>query len=208
MDTLRTPTQAPGSGVLQHLFQWLIAYIAWTQRVPMLVAWSGGLFVLAALIFVVTIEQSQSVTEQMIALLERSPRLQDWLASFAGQPGVDGNETNSLPEHFQRWVFIAWSVLALVLAALGALAGALGFTLPKASLRTRLLIAASCSAALAVVFLLVIVTSRSLFHGSLLGWSVLYLGLPAAVLVFTSYSVFVAHYLGRLALALAGAPRT
>lgn len=174
----------------------------------MLVAWSGGLFVLAALVFVVTIEQSQSVTEQMVALLERSPRLQGWLASFAGEPGVDGNETNSLPEQFQRWVFTAWSALALVLAVLGALAGALGVTLPKASLRTRLLIAAGCSAALAAAFLLVIVTSRSLFHGSLLEWSVLYLGLPTIVLIFTSYSVFVAHYLGLLSLALAGAPRT
>ncbi len=184
-----------------------IDYFRWTQLVPMITAWTFLVVMVGAMLLVNFQQQSFALVDRGITAYERvfGP-----IAIDTEAEALSGSET-SVPleeaeggavtfsdEDFMPWVLKAWGVLALAGWVLGMLLTAVFGPREPMRLKRKLALAAIPAVVCTALFAVAYFFGTEEFHGSAMGWMLMFTGFPLGVWLVSAYSLAVAHGLDML----------
>ena len=195
---MSTASRSSDPGILAHLIALFLDYLRWTQLTPMLFAWSGAIFMLLGMAFVLNLETSETLTMQVSAYLMESPRLVAFLEWLDQALGIDSAD-REITDVIWDWFLAFWSGAAFVLFLLGQLARAVGLGLPVLALRTRMKIALGLVVLLGLSYFLLLASRPEIVHGSPASWAPFYVGLPVVVFLVSAWGIWASFWLRLLA---------
>jgi len=176
-----------------------IDYFRWTQLVPMITAWAFLILMVAAMLLVNFQQQSFSMIEWGATTFEcvfgangPAPAVIEAGAEAEVAEGTDGAIRFS-DEDFMPWVLRAWAVLALAGWLLGMLRALLFGPREPMRLKRKLVLAAVPAGASVALFALAYFFGSEEFHGSAVGWMLMFAGFPLGVWLVSAYSLAVTH---------------
>ncbi|NKI35194.1 hypothetical protein HFP89_08445 [Wenzhouxiangella sp. XN79A] len=191
--------------LLRALASLALDYFRWTQLVPMLLAWTFLLFMVAALLLTNFQDASFSLLERGIGIYERVIGPIDGVAGppaeaagpDAGEPAY-GEALRFSDEDIVPVVLRAWALLALVGWLFGVLRTMLFGPREPTGLAGKLRIAfyaaAGCSGLMWIAYGL----GSETFHGSGFGWAMLFVGGPLLVWGISAWSLLIGQLVCRL----------
>lgn len=193
----------PAVSVPRVLAGLAIDYFRWTQLTPMITAWTCLLLMVAAMLLVSFQQQSFSLIEWGASTYERvfgpiepdPPSTPDG-SGPAAQTESSGAEDGIIrfsDEDFMPWVLRAWGIVALAGWLLGILFAAVFGPREPMRLGSKLVLAAIPAVICAVLFGIAYVFGSEAFHGSPVGWILMFTGFPLGVWLVSAYSLAVAH---------------
>lgn len=203
---------APLSDVTALLLRTGLSYAAWTQIIPAVLAWLFAILVLTALVLIGIDARGGDPTSIMQAVAERFPgfssRLGGWFETRVAPSIQAATDPETGAVHLDRIDF--WGAASYLWFWLSVAGTALGFVWrmvfgprPGQPLGRKLSLVVGACAAYTVALFVTLMALPPNFRGDTLEWVGLAIGAGLIVCVVTSYSVAVAHGLGKLADALA-----
>lgn len=202
------PVSAPSTeavSVPRVLAGLVIDYFRWTQLVPMITAWAFLLLMVGAMLLVSFQQQSFSLIEwgagayeRVFGPIEPAPAASQSGSEAARESEAGGTNDGVIrfsDEDFMPWVLRAWAILALAGWLLGMFRALLFGPREPMRLRIKLALAAVPAAACVALFALAYFFGSEEFHGSAIGWLLMFTGFPLGVWLVSAYSLTVAHVL-------------
>ncbi len=182
-----------------------IDYFRWTQLIPMITAWTFLLLMVGAMLLVSFQQQSFSLIERGASTYERvfgpiepgpsatpgGPAPAEQTESGASEDGV----IRFSDEDFMPWVLRAWGIAALAGWLLGMLFAAVFGPREPMRLRSKLLLPGIPAAVCVVLFGVAYFFGSEEFHGSPVGWVLMFTGFPLGVWLVSACCLSVAHAL-------------
>lgn len=180
-----------------------IDYLRWTQLIPMITAWTFLLLTVGAMLLVSFQQESFSLIERGAAGYERIFGSIEPEQSAERPASETESEDRSVAagdaavrfssEDFMPWVLKAWAIVALAGWLLGMLRTRIFGPREPIDLRRKLLLAAVPGISCVVLFGLAYFFGSEEFHGSTLGWMLMFTGFPFGVWLVSAYSLAVTH---------------
>jgi hypothetical protein len=175
-------------------------YFRWTQLVPMITAWAFLLVMVGAMLLGSFQQQSFSTIEWGVNTYERvfgpvqteSETPADPAAGSASDQADDGAVRFS-GEDFMPWVLRAWAIMALAGWLLGMLRAVVFGPREPMRLKRKLALAAIPATACVALFGLAYFFGSEEFHGSAVGWLLMFTGFPLGAWLVSAYSLSVTH---------------
>lgn len=185
-----------------------IDYFRWTQLIPMVTAWTFLLLMVGAMLLVSFQQQSFSLIEwgastyeRVFGPIESDPPSTPAGSAPAAQTESDGAQDGVIrfsDEDFMPWVLRAWGIAALAGWLLGMLFAAVFGPREPMRLGSKLALAAIPAVVCVVLFGIAYFFGSEEFHGSPVGWMLMFTGFPLGVWLVSAYSLAVAHVLDML----------
>mgnify|MGYP001546866688 CR=1 FL=1 len=193
-----------------------LSYAAWTQIIPAVLVWFFAIMMLAALWLVGMDARGENPAAGMESLVQRFPGLTESLGGWYEARVAPHIEAATDPEtgavHLDQidfWGAASW--IWFWLSLIGALFGFLWRRIfgpgPTRSLLQKLAPAVGACVVLAIAFSAVLVSFPPDFQSGGVEWFAISTSAGFIVLIVTSWSVAVAHGLGKLADAIAPQPQ-
>jgi AcrR family transcriptional regulator len=190
--------------LLRALASLALDYLRWTQLVPMLLAWTCLLLVVAALLLTNFQDASFSVIERGVQVYER------WIGPIESTEADASSDRQdpamAEPDGALRFtdedifpvVLRAWALLALIGWLFGVLRTMLIGPREPTPLARKLRIAAYSAAGCSGLMWISYALGSSTFHGSATGWAVLFIGGPVLVWAISAWSLWIGQLVCRL----------
>ncbi len=184
---------------LRMLLSLGLDYFRWTQLTPMIFTWGFALLMLAMLIFVNFQQQVVNVLEYFVEWLMRLPLLGPYVTEFLS----DQEKTVKLgAEDLKTFALRTWFVVSLVFMLGSMLLSRWLGPFKVRSLKRKILYAAVCSVLLLGALILNYFAVPENFNGGVAGWMFNFSVLSLIVFLVSTYSLTIAHALGKLSSAL------
>lgn len=183
--------------LLRALASLALDYVRWTQLVPMLLGWTCLLLVVGALLLTNFQDASFSLIERGVQVYER------WMGAFEvpetaadpadeSDPAPPGDDSLRVSdEDLFPLVLRAWGLLALIGWLFGILRTILVGPREPTPLARKLRIAAYAAAGCSGLMWIAYAFGSSIFHGSMIGWAVVFVGGPALVWAISAWSLWI-----------------
>lgn len=211
--TLTPASSGNEPGIVGTILGMGLDYVAWTQVIPAVFAWLLALFFLLALLLVDMDVRGENPAENMQALGERFPVLEEKVGPWIQQRVSPSVEAATDPEtgavdlgkiDFYGFATRIWLSLSLAGMVLGLLLRLLRGPRPGRTLRRKLLWTFGACGLLVLAYQSVFVFGAVPFEGSFLKWLLLFASLALLVFLVTAWSISVSHGLNRISRQLAG----
>lgn len=181
----------------------VIDYFRWTQLIPMVTAWTFLLLMVGAMLLVSFQQQSFSLIEwgaytyeRVFGPIEPGPPATTDVPAPAAQNDPGGTEDGVIrfsDEDFMPWVLRAWGIAALAGWLVDMLCAAVFGPREPMRLASKLKLAGLPAVACVVLFGIAYLFGSEEFHGSPVGWMLMFTGFPLGVWLVSVYCLSVAH---------------
>jgi hypothetical protein len=187
---------SPSPSLIRLLAGLALDYLRWTQLIPMIMAWTFLLIMVAAMLLTNFQQQSFELIDSGVRFYER----------FAGplepveeaQPSGQSESLTWSGDDLRPLVIRLWGLLAAAGWLLGMAWRLLFGARPRASLTRKLLLAGVAGLVCSVLFLFSYFFGSESFNDPFWQWLLLFFGIPFVVWCISAWSLSIGWAIGRL----------